>query len=292
MDLRGCPLEDRDILAALRALPSLAVLHLSGCKKLTPAGCTAVLGGDRHGGRCGAVAGRLPPRRPLRTITLQRCFQLNAAALADVLAAAAAPGSRLACAALSHLSLAAWPEACPASSGPPAPAAAPGDASALPPAGQLRMLALHNCAKLSSVTLAALAAACPRLEVLMLGGCSFAVGEGSAASASAGTSGGPSHSASDGYQVACQPQLGAHEAQAAELHETALVAALKVMPTGMPTMGGGYATHVASLAASLAASAVRLPQLRVLELTFAPPGLVPTLQHLAATEVSCASCWR
>ena len=47
---------------------------------------------------CAGKAGR-----SLRTVDLQRCFQLDGRALAGVLQAAA--GSRLACAALSHLRL-------------------------------------------------------------------------------------------------------------------------------------------------------------------------------------------
>ncbi|KAL4425708.1 hypothetical protein ABPG75_009724 [Micractinium tetrahymenae] len=245
LDLRGSPLEDGDVLTAAR-MPALAALQLSGCKKLTPAGCSALLSGAAT--------------TKLRSVCLQRCFQLTAGALADVLAAAAAPGARLVAAALSHLSLADWPEH-----------------GALP-GGRLRILALHNSTKLSPGALAAIAAACPRLEVLMLGGCSLVVEEFPASNSSP-----------------AQPETAVDGAgsggglDAAPFAEAALAAVLGSMP------GGGsrcsYVTYLARLAASLAAAVARLPQLRVLELTFALPGLAPAVQRLMAIGPLLLAGW-
>ncbi|PSC75657.1 serine threonine-phosphatase 6 regulatory ankyrin repeat subunit A [Micractinium conductrix] len=277
LDLRGCPLEDRDVAAAAAALPRLASLHLSGCKKLTP----------------GLLAGGLLRRPALRTVTLQRCFQLTSGALTDVLAAAGAPGSRLACAALSHLSLADWPEAAapaaaaaagaagsevPAATA-PAPATRPAAAAARgpPPAGGLRMLALQNCTKLGHGALAALADACPSLEALMLGGTSFA--EAFAAAGDGTTSAGGDGDASEA------PPAGLPAPLIERFYDSALDALAEGSP--LPALLGSdtsYASYIASIVAHLAALVAQLPRLRVLELTFGLPGLAPALQRLAVIE--------
>ena len=281
LDLRGCPLEDRDVAAAAAALPRLASLHLSGCKKLTP----------------GLLAGGLLRRPALRTVTLQRCFQLTSGALTDVLAAAGAPGSRLACAALSHLSLADWPEAAapaaaaaagaagsevPAATA-PAPATRPAAAAARgpPPAGGLRMLALQNCTKLGHGALAALADACPSLEALMLGGTSFA--EAFAAAGDGTTSAGGDGDASEA------PPAGLPAPLIERFYDSALDALAEGSP--LPALLGSdtsYASYIASIVAHLAALVAQLPRLRVLELTFGLPGLAPALQRLAVIEVGGA----
>ncbi|EFN57472.1 hypothetical protein CHLNCDRAFT_142986 [Chlorella variabilis] len=241
LDLRGSPLEDQDVQAALASLPGLELLQLSGCKKLS-AGLPAALA-------------QAPPHPQLRSLTLQRCFQLTAAALTDVMAAAARPGSRLSSAALSHLSLAGWPEE---------------SGGAALPRSRLRMLALHNCGKLSGAALQAIAASCPQLEVLMLGGASFVVEEETAAAAEGGEAG----------RLPADPALPCPCGEAAHLYQQALDAVLE----GAPALGGGFGGYVADVAAQLAVMSCRLPHLRVLELTHAPLGLVPALQRLAATE--------
>jgi hypothetical protein len=240
LDLRGCPLEDHDVQLALDCLPRLAALQLSGCKKLTP-----------------ALTAGLPQRPQLRTVTLQRCFQLTAAALTDAMSAASEPGSRLACVALSHLSLAGWPEKTAVA------------------AGRLRMLALHNCSKLSGAALEAIAAACPHLEVLMLGGSALALEEPSAdglAAAGDDDCTGGSGAAAAASQASSQQYF----------YQQALATVLEAAPS----LGFSFCSYVAAMAARLAGLACRLPCLRVLELTFALPGLVPALQRLAGTEVS------
>lgn len=236
------------MLAAAAALPGLQQLQLSGCKKLSAA----------------APARLLAAAPKLRALTAQRCFQLPAAALGDVLHAAARPGARLAAVALSHLALGEWPEA---GTAPPTP-------------GSLRALALHNCSKLGAPALAALAAACPRLEVLMLGGAALAL-EGDQPLGVAPADGGD---AGDG--AASPYPLGGAEAAA---FYGAAHAALLEGPC-LP-MGAGYASYVAGVVAQLAALVARMPRLHVLELSFALPGLAPALQRLAATEVRLASGW-
>lgn len=236
---------------ALRALPSLMLLQLSGCKKLTSALTAELLFAQPPGGGGGS----------LRCVTLQRCFQLTAVALGDVLVAAAQPGSRLAAAALSHLSLADWPAA----------------GQAPPPPGQLRMLALHNCAKLSPAALQALAHACPRLEVLMLGGSALVGDEGAASEGGSDSTDGGAASSGD---------TGSPTAAAEQRHRffEAALAALEHEGAAPALCGGGFAAYVAGVAAQVAALVARLPRLRVLELTFALPGLAATVRHLAATE--------
>lgn len=253
LDLRGSPLEDGDILSAAR-MPTLAALQLSGCKKLTPAGCSALL---RPGSR-------------LRSITLQRCFQLTAGALSDALGAAAPPPARLAAAAFSHLCLDGWPE------------------NAVPPPGGLRVLALHNCTKLRPGTLAAIAASCPLLEVLLLGGSSLVVeelaaGTGGSSEPTASGSVTASGSGGDGSSTG-----GAGGLDIAPFAEAALAAVLGSMPGSIGSACGSYAAYLARLAAYLAATVAKLPQLQVLELTFALPGLAPAMRHLAASEVGAS----
>jgi hypothetical protein len=255
LDLRGSPLEDGDVAHALRTLPALSVLQLSGCKKLTPT-LTADLLFARAPGTSGAGQGGL------RCVTLQRCFQLTAAALSDVLAAAARPGSRLAAAALSHLSLASWPAV----------------GQAPPPPGQLRVLALHNCDKLGPRALEALSQACPRLEVLMLGGSVLLPEQPAAAADEAADGGGDSGSDAVDSANNCPAADG--------LPQRFFDAVLAVLQgeDAAPALCSGFAAHVAGVAAQLAALVARLPHLQVLELTFGLPGLAAALQHLAATE--------
>lgn len=240
---------------ALRTLPALSALQLSGCKKLTPALTADLLFARSPGASCTGQGG-------LRCVTLQRCFQLTATALNDVLAAAARPGSRLAVAALSHLSLAGWPAA----------------GEAPPPPGHLRMLALHNCDKLAPRALQALAEACPHLEVLMLGG-SVLLPEQPAETVGEGEGDGASGDVADaGSSHGCPAADSQHQ----RFFDAAL-AALQGEGTA-PALCSGFAAHVAGVAAQLAAMVARLPRLQVLELTFGLPGLAAALQHLAATE--------
>lgn len=242
----------------LRTLPALSVLQLSSCKKLTP-----TLTADLLFARPQPDASQAG-QAGLRCVTLQRCFQLTATALSDVLAGAARPGSRLAAAALSHLSLAGWPAA----------------GQAPPPPCQLRALALHNCDKLGPRALEALAEACPHLQALMLGGSVLLPEQPEvAASEGDGGSGGGDSGAAGGDSTSGCPAAG-------ELRQRFFEAALMALQSegALPALCGGFAAHVAGVAAQLAALVARLPRLQVLELTFGLPGLAAAMQHLAATE--------
>jgi hypothetical protein len=237
LDLTGSPLENCDVLAALAALPALERLQLDRCKKITP--------------ELARILQQRSEQHPqLRVVTLQRCFQLSSAALTHVLAA------RLSCAALSHLSLDKWPA----------------EEAALP-RSQLRMLALHNCGKLGSAALQGIAAACPELEVLMLGGGSFLLEEELPACGEAGGS------AADTTVSTASTQPPSADGE--RLHQAALAAVLQ----GSPALGAAFSIYVAGVATQLALMARKLPKLHVLELTFGLPQLVPALQHLALNEV-------
>lgn len=128
LDASGCPLEDGDIEQLLGRLPGLHVLLLSGCKKLTGAACKRVfgLGGSIPGSGSGsgsdaaeaAAAPQQQQRHRLRTVVMQRCFQLTAEALSDALLAGMqhsgggsgrGGGAALEGVALSHLDLKQWP---------------------------------------------------------------------------------------------------------------------------------------------------------------------------------------
>ena len=312
------------MLRALRALPRLASLHLPRCRKLgrgLPAALTAALAAPEE---AGAAAAQQPPPPTLRTLMLQRCFQLDSEALTQLLGASAARGSRLRCLALSHLGLGAWPlprfaaalggvveapapvelpavaaeeeggeanhaqQPAPSREVPAAPPllkAAEEEAEAPAPiaGGSLRLLALHNCGKATAAGLQALARACPSLEALFLGGCSFAIG---VLAPSAGDGAPPPR-----FPRAFAPAGGGAWLDVPALRGQLTAAVAKYAARGaLP--GGVMGAWVGDVAVELALVAAMLPALRVLELTFAPPGLVPLLQHLSGTPVSQVFCQR
>jgi hypothetical protein len=225
------PLEHSHIASLAAGLQHLAVLDLSGCKKLQP-GVTKLL--QRRG-----------MLQRMQCLNLQRCFQLTEACLTDLVeqscgATAAAGGgaaaggkgddaqhissagsrsrsSSLQCIALSHLNLGNWPFQVHASGG---SAAAPDEArpvqaaafwqrlegvvhaallrvpsqlglcsgsapAAAAASSSLRAVVLNNCSQLSVEGLLALAAACPKLEFLMLGGSTLKASWDTAAAAAA-----------------------------------------------------------------------------------------------------------
>lgn len=142
----------------------------------------------------------------LTSLNLQRCYQLDTIALTLVLTASAQPAASLTTLAVSHLFLYNWPSAAQSlhtfqaqaqaksstfdtapsqlvlftaepAVGSQQPASGCTEACAKPLAPRtsgLQILALHNCTKVSAEALQCLATACPQLEMLLLGGCSFA----------------------------------------------------------------------------------------------------------------------
>ena len=222
LDLRGATLSSEVIgKLFLSSFPSLRHVNLSGAHKVDSqllfvlrafASSAGMFGtsGDEYSGCAVHSRWSLTPGAPegwkgVQTISLQRCFQLSPSALTSALLAARLPKSRLATVLLSHLELDAWPAE--SQSLPtgflPSPVIAeemtcsPKDlgetADIIPeqllqgqPTGTsaLRVLALHNCKKLTSQAMAAIATAAPRLQALLLGGSRFA-----AAAAEPGTPG-------------------------------------------------------------------------------------------------------
>lgn len=97
-DLSMLPLEHRHVSKLSQGLHLLQHLDLSGCKKLQPSMTQQLLMGLAS--------------KQLRSLNLQRCFQLTDTCLTDILEYACGSHSSskaLQCIALSHLDLAAWP---------------------------------------------------------------------------------------------------------------------------------------------------------------------------------------
>lgn len=178
LDLSNTLVDDADISIAVEECPELQVLKLAGCRKLTSVG-EALLAPDT-GTR-------------LEFLSLQRCFQTKDSALDELLEAAVTSKQSLQCIALSHLQLQQWPAA---ASQPSAQAAKDSDQDSLPsspdrvlevlhdsicPAASalagssLQALALHNCHGITPAGLQAVAAACPQLQMLFLGGSTLQV---------------------------------------------------------------------------------------------------------------------
>ncbi len=88
--------------------------------------------------------------RGIQATGLQRCYQLNASSLTDVLTVAGMPGSKLTCAALSHLPLASWPEGLPSEVGQPGMGLGLAHNPHPVPVGNLQALALNNCQSLTT----------------------------------------------------------------------------------------------------------------------------------------------
>ncbi|BDA43357.1 probable Ankyrin-3 at C-terminar half [Coccomyxa sp. Obi] len=177
LNLRGLPIELDDLMLVVQHLPSLCVIHLSGAQKLPPTVSALFSKSTREPDAQACGSGQI------EAASLARCFQLTSEALSDALRAAACPSSRLRTIALSHLDLSSWPPAPPAedassphdedeASGRPLQTALPLDG--FPPVGRLKILSLHNCAKISGSGLAALGRSCPQLHMLLLGGCTLA----------------------------------------------------------------------------------------------------------------------
>jgi hypothetical protein len=182
LDVSGLPLEDFQLCRLLRRLGRLEVINLEGCKKLTPLATRLMLGLARCSGADGrdvSGSGNGPAVR-LRFVNAQRCFQLTAASLDDLLSMAQLPGSCLEGVAASHLNLeggtcegcgylvgASCGGGCGAaarSRPPPLPCPPP-----RPSLCSLRAVVLTN-STLTVTALLALADACPDLEHLFLGG--------------------------------------------------------------------------------------------------------------------------
>jgi ankyrin repeat protein len=153
LNLASLPLGNEGVVLVQKNLLNLAFLKLSGCKKLTSDAVIAVIKPTSTATATSAVSGSTST---LRCVDFQRCYQLTAEDLTTLLNACTRPGSKLSCAALSHLDLSSWTlkTFSKFSSSP----------------STLRMLALHNGIKLTAPGLRSIVSACPLLEVLCLGG--------------------------------------------------------------------------------------------------------------------------
>lgn len=249
VDFASLPVDNTSVAVAAWLLPNLAILNLSGCKKLTTEAVDAIA-----------------RKRSLRSVDLQRCFQLHSGALSELLQHSMAPGSRLAYAALSHLDLASW--RCTSR-------------GALSP---LRVLALHNCSKLTAEGLGSLAAACPALEVLCLGGCATLLADlGNEDLSQADSAAAETLDQSGAAAMAAHHPLNG--LNRAELTTLAASLALPRVPLG------AYSRWLRDAAVELAAIALQLQRLRVLELTFCPPGLAKAARHLLGSTRPSVQVW-
>lgn len=129
LNCSGCPLEDADIGQLVRALQFLQKLNLSGCKKLTRSVSKILFPqlqsvneeyrvsvSDTTDSDYFLLRGCRPAQwtegsRGLKTVMVQRCFQLTPQALTDALLASMPGYQLLDGVALSHLDLRGWPDA-------------------------------------------------------------------------------------------------------------------------------------------------------------------------------------
>ena len=301
LDLSGLYVDESDVLHLCAGLPCLRTLSLAGCKKLT-------------GALCDALAGPSTPTPHLQALDLQRCFQLTSGSLAAFLRSPAsagmtgsgvsghaATGPRFQFLGFSHLNLSQFQlhlsdqtsadyddNIVPDTHTAQAVAAAAGrgdgsrdvdgpDVNSAPLAtssyttalsavtgSSLRILALHNCTQLSAAVLLQIAAACPQLQLLLLGGGAFTQRTG------------PVHAATHDLSHQMQPLIPTGTSA------TCVVQAVYQAVDSSPALCACKAStpirnHLSMVSVSLVATALCLPKLQVLELTFMPPTVVPTV---------------
>lgn len=303
LNLASLPLGNEGVILVQKHLPSLAFLKLSGCKKLTS---DAVI----------AVTNTLSTTAasPLRCVDLQRCYQLSVEDLTTLLHASTRPGSKLSCAALSHLDLSSWTF--------PINTSSSSSSSSLhqPPPSTLRMLALHNGIKLTAPGLRSLVSACPLLEVLCLGGSvlhlditsqisTSATGDANSEGSSPTAAAAAEQNTNNANSLSTSPSspsrhmLNAlslldqqHEILNDALPQDPLITQLLknagdcgISPVLLSTSHGIW---LKNSAAELAAAACRLPNLRIFELTHCAPGLTLLVSRIlkAATSSGEDSC--
>ena len=193
---------------------------------------------------------------------MQRCFQLDCIALTTLLIKAAQPNSPLSCIAASHLDLSSWPlsSSSPRHHHPRHLSSSPSFFGAT--GCRLKMLALHNSVKLTTQGLYTIVSACTALEVLALGGSTLAL-------------------AADENDKENDDEQSKEEFESnSTLRQppNSLISRLEhaastcnVPPCCADSSQGAW---LRKTAVQLAASAFRLPHLKILELTFCGPGLV------------------
>ena len=206
----------------------------------------------------------------LESLSLQRCFQIDDTALDELLEAAASTRQQLRCVALSHLQLQHWPTALQGSAPvtalevelasspdrPISPCQQPSLPTQLAGSG-LQVLALHNCSGITSQGLQAVAAACPQLHMLFLGGSTIQIPKQSQAGCAPGSN--------------YIPMLNSIPRSRA----ATLAGVLRVAPSCHHPSAHPIAAHLAQLV-------LQLPQLLLLEITFLPYGVRSVLCSLLA----------
>ncbi|CAL8468662.1 g8202 [Coccomyxa elongata] len=292
LNLRGLPIELDDLMLVVQHLPSLCVIHLSGAQKLPPTVSALFSKSTKEAEAQACGSGQI------EAASLARCFQLTSEALSDALRAAACPTSRLRTIALSHLDLSSWPPAPPAGDAPsphdedeagglPLETALP---LGFPPVGRLKILSLHNCAKISGAGLAALGRSCPQLHMLLLGGCTLAPSLPSGylgPHQPAATEGPPSPRAAGPLRVIGMVDEG--------LFIPGARSGLQMLREAVEGSGAGRAGAGAATAGAveLLCGIVRaLPHLRVLELTHFSAAVVDGVRALcSATGKPALEVW-
>ena len=216
----------------------------------------------------------------LECVSLHRCFQTRNNALGELLEAAASSKQSLQCITVSHLDLRQWPKSqsqqhtgMPKESSQSASPVLSSDAECvqqLPTAqpfsglagSSLRALAVHNCHGLTPAALQVIAAACPKLQLLFLGGSSIHALKRSSQATTASAAG---HI----------PLLNSIPRSRAATIAGVLK---KCSPAQHP------AAH--AIASELAAIVADMPNLSLLEITFMPSGTRTELRCMLADSCS------
>jgi len=236
LDLSSLYVESEDIAHVFKAFPRLKALRLESCKKLGPRvvkvlhsnACTSTcnVDGSRNEFSEGSTSSGYSGKR-LEVLDVRRCYQLTAEALTVFLHRMAE--SQLRGVLLSHLSLQSWPW----------------KGSSWAETCNLQILALNNSFLLTPAGLQAISLACPRLQLLMLGGC---------------TIGSPS----------VQGQL---DLPPAGQQLPAAIAVVQAACSAAPDSEIALVERVQAFAVQMCLTIAALPYLHAVEITFMPPGI-------------------
>lgn len=265
LDLSNTWVDDADISQLVEECPELRVVKLAGCRKLAAVSETL-----------------LTPDTgvKLECVSLHRCFQTRNNALGELLEAAASSKQSLQCITVSHLDLRLWPKTqsqqhtdVPKDNSQLAVPILSSDAECVQqlPAAQpfsslsgssLTALAVHNCHGLTPAGLQVMAAACPKLQLLFLGGSSI-------------------HALKRSSQAPPASAAG-HIPLLNSIPRSRAAAIAGVLKKCSPSQHP--AAH--AIAAELAAIVADMPDLSVLEITFMPSGTRTELRSMLADSCS------
>ncbi|GAX85356.1 hypothetical protein CEUSTIGMA_g12773.t1 [Chlamydomonas eustigma] len=262
LDLSGTSVEDSDVLNVTLNMKKLKVLNLSGCKKLSSKLCEALI-----------TVVKLPC---LQTLNLQRCFQLNKASLQTILSQCASNPFSLNCVFFSHLDFSSK-----------ATDIKPGLSLPSVNCSNINVLALHNCTLLSQTELVSLTKACPRLSYLFLGGSSFSLKQQLGPDQKTMVAWTDIEAASTDDSIC----IGIPWSRVKNVVDTC--PALMLSKLSMSAK-----EHISDIATLLAGTALLLPQLKALELSFLPLPTVAAVTHTLWSfkegqggHTSCPEVW-